>query len=79
MARSRNGGKTWKFLSKGLPQSDAYDLILREAMSSDDRDPAGVYFGTTGGTLFHTRDAGDSWHVLSAHLPPIYSVTASFH
>jgi len=38
-----------------------------------------VYFGTTGGTLFHTRDAGDSWHVLSAHLPPIYSVTAALH
>jgi BNR/Asp-box repeat len=79
VARSRNGGKTWKFLTKGLPQSDAFDLILREAMSSDDRDPAGVYFGTTGGTLFHTRDAGDSWHVLSAHLPPIYSLTAALH
>jgi photosystem II stability/assembly factor-like uncharacterized protein len=79
VARSRNGGKTWKLLTKGLPQSDAYDLILREAMTSDDRDPAGVYFGTAGGTLFHTRDAGDSWHLLSAHLPPIYSVTAALY
>jgi len=79
VARSRNGGKTWKLLAKGLPQSDAYDLILREAMTSDDRDPAGVYFGTAGGILYHTRDAGDSWHVLSAHLPPIYSVTAALH
>jgi len=77
VARSRNGGKTWKLLTKGLPQSDAYDLILREAMTSDDRDPAGVYFGTAGGILYHTRDAGDSWHVLSAHLPPIYSVTSA--
>lgn len=76
VARSRNGGKTWKLLGKGLPQSQAFDLILREAMTSDDRDPAGVYFGTAGGALFHTRDAGDSWHVLSAHLPPIYSVSA---
>lgn len=79
VARSRNGGKTWKLLSKGLPQANAYDLILREAMTSDDQDPAGVYFGTAGGMLYHSRDAGDSWHVLSAHLPPIYSVVAAFH
>lgn len=76
VARSRNGGKTWKLLSKGLPQSNAHVLVLREAMTSDDRDAAGVYFGTSTGSLFYTRDAGDSWHVLAEHLPPIYSVTA---
>lgn len=78
VARSRNGGKTWKLLTKGLPQSDAYVLILREAMTSDDRDPAGVYFGTTSGTLFHTRDAGDSWSVLADNLPPIYAVSTGY-
>jgi len=77
VARSRNGGKTWKFLTKGLPQSNAHVLILREAMTSDDRDPAGVYFGTTTGTLFYTRNAGDSWQALAEHLPPIYSVSAA--
>jgi photosystem II stability/assembly factor-like uncharacterized protein len=76
VARSRNGGKTWKLLSKGLPQSNAHVLVLREAMTSDDRDPAGVYFGTSTGSLFYSRDAGDSWHALAEHLPPIYSVTA---
>jgi hypothetical protein len=40
--------------------------------------PAGVYFGTSTGTVFYTRDAGDSWHILAEHLPPIYSVSASF-
>jgi photosystem II stability/assembly factor-like uncharacterized protein len=79
VARSRNGGRTWKLITKGLPQSNAYVLVLREAMTSDDRDPAGVYFGTSTGTLFHTRDAGDSWHVLAEHLPPIYSVSPALH
>jgi hypothetical protein len=60
-----------------LPQSHAHVLILREAMTSDDRDPAGVYFGTSTGTLFYSRDAGESWHVLAQHLPPIYSVSAA--
>jgi hypothetical protein len=54
-------------------------LVLREAMTSDDRDPAGVYFGTSTGTLFHTRDAGDSWQVLAQYLPPIYSVSTAAH
>jgi hypothetical protein len=79
VARSRNGGKTWKLLTKGLPQKHAHVLILREAMTSDDRDPAGIYFGTSSGTLFYSRDAGDTWHVLAANLPPIYSVSPALH
>jgi len=76
VARSRDGGRTWKLLNKGLPQSNAHVLILREAMTCDDRDPAGVYFGTSTGTLFYSRNAGDSWQVLAQYLPPIYSVSA---
>jgi photosystem II stability/assembly factor-like uncharacterized protein len=79
VARSRDGGKSWRLLSKGLPQENAYVLVLREAMTSDDRDPAGVYFGTSTGTVFYSRDAGDSWHVLAEHLPPVYSVSAAMH
>jgi photosystem II stability/assembly factor-like uncharacterized protein len=77
VARSRNGGRTWKLLSKGLPQSNAYVLVLREAMTSDDRDPAGIYFGTSTGTVFYSRDAGDAWRILAENLPPIYSVSAA--
>jgi hypothetical protein len=77
VARSRDGGQTWELLTKGLPQSYAYVLVLREAMSADDRDPAGVYFGTSTGSLFYTRDAGDSWQILAQHLPPIYSVSTA--
>ncbi len=79
VGRSRDGGKTWKLLTKGLPQENAFVLILREAMGSDDRDPAGVYFGTTTGTVHYTRDGGDSWQVLAQNLPPVYSVTAAHH
>ena len=59
VARSRDGGRTWKLLTKGLPQFNAHVLVLREAMSSDDRDPAGIYFGTSTGTLFYSRDGGN--------------------
>lgn len=77
VARSRDGGGTWQLLDNGLPQDHAYSLVLREAMTSDDRDPAGVYFGTSSGATFYTRDGGDSWQVLAEHLPPIYSVTCA--
>lgn len=77
VARSRDAGATWELLERGLPQSNAYALVLREAMSSDDRDPAGVYFGTSGGALYYTRDSGEEWHELAGHLPPVYSVSAA--
>jgi BNR/Asp-box repeat protein len=74
VARSRDGGKTWKFMRRGLPQKNAHVTVLREAMTSDALSPAGVYFGTTGGTLYATRDAGENWSVLAENLPPVYSV-----
>ena len=77
VARSRNGGKTWELLTKGLPQSNAYSLILREAMASDDHDPAGVYFGTGSGAVFYTRNAGNTWHTMAENLPPVYSVSVA--
>ena len=76
MARSRDGGKTWKFLKRGLPQKDAHVTVLREAMTSDSHSPAGVYFGTQGGTVYGTNDAGDSWYTVAENLPSVYSVSA---
>jgi len=77
VGRSRDGGKSWTLLDRGLPRKNAYLLVQREAMASDDRSPAGVYFGTTGGHVFYTRNAGDSWHALAEYLPPVYSVSVA--
>jgi hypothetical protein len=77
VARSRDAGKTWQFMAKGLPQSNAYALVLREAMSSDGHADAGVYFGTTGGSVFYSRNAGNSWQALAEFLPPVYSVSTA--
>ena len=77
VARSRDAGKTWKLLTRGLPQRDAHLLVLREAVASDDLDPAGVYVGTTSGHVFYTRDAGDNWQILAENLPAVYSVSVA--
>ncbi|MHC4960316.1 MAG: WD40/YVTN/BNR-like repeat-containing protein [Planctomycetota bacterium] len=74
--RSLRNGK-WRKLSKGLPGKDAYVSVLRQAMTSDREDPCGVYFGTQGGRVFASADAGASWDLAAEYLPPVYSVTAA--
>jgi len=59
---------------KGLPQKDAYEAVLHDAMAVDSLDPAGVYFGTRSGKLFASTDAGKSWSALLEGLPPIVAV-----
>jgi photosystem II stability/assembly factor-like uncharacterized protein len=72
--RSRSGGNEWEPLTKGLPQRDCYVNVLRDAMSIDALDTCGVYFGTTGGQVYASADAGDSWTAIAEHLPPVLSV-----
>jgi photosystem II stability/assembly factor-like uncharacterized protein len=72
--RSRTGGNEWEALTKGLPQSDCYVNILRDAMAVDSLDPCGVYFGTTGGQVYGSADAGDSWNTIVHDLPAVLSV-----
>jgi photosystem II stability/assembly factor-like uncharacterized protein len=72
--RSRTGGNEWEALTKGLPQQDCYVNILRDAMSIDALDTCGVYFGTTGGQVYASTDAGDSWTAIAEHLPAVLSV-----
>jgi photosystem II stability/assembly factor-like uncharacterized protein len=74
--RSRTGGNEWEALTKGLPQSNCYVNVLRDAMSVDSLDPCGVYFGTTGGQVYASADAGDSWTAIVRDLPPVLSVEA---
>jgi photosystem II stability/assembly factor-like uncharacterized protein len=72
--RSRTGGNEWEPLTKGLPQSDCYLNVLRDAMCVDSLDPCGVYFGTSGGQVYASADAGDSWAPIVRDLPPVLSV-----
>ena len=72
--RSRNGGNDWEPCTRGLPQKNSYLHCLREGMAVDDKDPCGVYVGTTTGQIFYTRDGGDHWELLVDQLPPINSV-----
>lgn len=72
--RTRNGGKSWEALGKGLPQKDAFETVLRDAMAVDLCDPAGVYVGTRSGKLFGSPDGGASWSMLADGLPPIVCV-----
>ena len=72
--RSRAGGNEWEALSKGLPERDCYVNVLRDAMAVDAFDSCGVYFGTTGGQVYASTDAGDSWAPIVRDLPPVLSV-----
>jgi photosystem II stability/assembly factor-like uncharacterized protein len=72
--RSRTGGNEWEALIKGLPQRDCYVNVLRDAMAVDSLDKCGVYFGTTGGQVYASADAGDSWAPIVRDLPPVVSV-----
>ena len=69
--RTRDHGRTWRALTKGLPQKDHHVGVLRDAMTVDPLSPAGLYLGTTGGELFCSRDDGDSWTKLPASFPRI--------
>ncbi|MPZ23389.1 MAG: exo-alpha-sialidase [Dehalococcoidia bacterium] len=74
--RSRTGGDEWEPLTKGLPQSNCYVNVLRDSMAVDSLDSCGVYFGTTGGQVYGSADAGDSWNAIVHDLPPVLSVEA---
>ncbi len=72
--RSRTGGHEWEPLTQGLPQSNCYVNVLRDAMAVDTLDSCGVYFGTTGGQVYVSTDSGDTWNAIVRDLPPVLSV-----
>jgi photosystem II stability/assembly factor-like uncharacterized protein len=73
VTRTRDGGRSFDTLSRGLPQEHAYDLVYRHALDIDQSGER-LAFGSTTGSLWVSEDAGDSWSTVSANLPPIYSV-----
>jgi serine/threonine protein kinase len=76
--RTRNGGASWEPLARGLPQKQAYETVLRDAMTMDSLDPAGIYFGTRSGQLFGSCDEGKTWSKILEGLPSIVCVRSTF-
>jgi len=76
--RTRNSGASWEPLARGLPQKQAYETVLRDAMIVDSLDPVGIYFGTRSGQLFGSRDEGKTWNKILEGLPAIVCVRSAF-
>jgi photosystem II stability/assembly factor-like uncharacterized protein len=72
--RSKSGGTEWEPLTQGLPQKDCYVNVLRDAMAVDSLDSCGIYFGTTGGQVYASADAGNNWAPIVRDLPAVLSV-----
>ena len=75
--RSIDAGTTWKALRVGLPETPFFGAVLRDALCTDDARTAGVYFGTRTGEVYASRDEGDSWQLVAAHLPDVLCVRAA--
>lgn len=71
---THNAGKTWQRQDTGLPESQAWWTVKRQAMTADAQKNIGLYFGTTSGELWASRDAGEKWTCIAQHLPEIYAV-----
>ncbi len=74
---TRDGGETWQRFDAGLPQTQAWWTVKRQAMTADARDPVGLYFGTTSGELWMSGNEGEKWTRIAQHLPEIYAVEAT--
>jgi hypothetical protein len=72
--RSRTGGNEWEALTAGLPQQHCYVNVLRDAMAVDSLEDCGIYFGTSGGQVYASADAGDTWDAIVRDLPAVLSV-----
>ncbi len=70
---TRDAGATWARQDDGLPDQGWF-TVKRQAMTTDDGDPVGVYFGTTSGEVWASTDEGASWAPILEHLPEIYSI-----
>jgi hypothetical protein len=75
--RSADAGSSWEALTKGLPEGPFYPAVLRDAMCADSASPAGIYFGTRSGEVYASRDDGDAWSLVAAHLPDVLCLRAA--
>lgn len=75
--RTVNGGESWEPMSKGLPQENAFETVLRDGLTADKLSPTGLYFGTRSGKIFASKDSGESWHLMFDGLPPVVAVKSA--
>jgi hypothetical protein len=75
--RTRNAGASWEPLTRGLPQQNAYETVLRDGMVTDSLDPVGIYLGTRSGKLYASRNAGRTWKEVVNGLPQIVCVATA--
>ncbi len=71
---TRNAGRTWQRLDQGLPASQAWWTLKRQAMTVDSQPKPALYLGTTSGELWVGHDEGARWVNIARHLPEIYAV-----
>jgi photosystem II stability/assembly factor-like uncharacterized protein len=74
---TRDAGANWRRQDRGLPPAHGWFTVKRQAMNADTLEPVGLYFGTTGGEVWSSFDAGESWQCLCLHLPEIFSIETS--
>jgi photosystem II stability/assembly factor-like uncharacterized protein len=67
--RTQDAGASWAPLTDGLPQSRAFESVLRDGLAVDSHDPAGVYFGTRSGKLYGSHNSGEHWKAIAEALP----------
>lgn len=75
--QTRNAGKSWEPLTRGLPQKDALETVLRDSLATDTCASAGIYFGTRSGKVYGSADEGSSWQLVIGGLPPVVCVRAA--
>lgn len=74
--RTEDAGETWKRLDAGLPSGE-FNSVLRDAACVDSAEPAGVYFGTRGGSVYASDDEGENFSEVASHLPDVLCVRAA--
>ena len=72
--RSRDAGQSWQAMREGLPQENCFFTVLRQAMTGDGADPAGIYFGTNSGSVFASTVEGETFEEIARHLPTVLGV-----
>lgn len=75
--RTLNAGESWEPLTKGLPQENAFETVLRDGLTADKSSPTGLYFGTRSGKVFASKDSGESWQLMFDGLPPVVAVKSA--